>query len=103
MHTITTIVLDIAKSAFQVHGVDADGQVVVRRQLKRGYVLAFFQKLPPCLVAIAARGGTSQPGLRSCRSRTRAAARSDRYRRSLFTTGATAVSQGRCLVPWILA
>src|SRR4029077_10975600 len=46
--------LDIAKSVFQVHGVDADGQVVVRRQLKRRYVLAFFQKLPPCLVGIEA-------------------------------------------------
>ena len=54
MQTITTIGLDIAKSVFQVHGVDADGQVVVRRQLKRRYVLAFFQKLPPCLVGIEA-------------------------------------------------
>ena len=51
---ITTIGLDIAKSVFQVHGVDADGQVVIRRQLKRRYVLAFFQKLPPCLVGIEA-------------------------------------------------
>jgi len=54
MQTITTIGLDIAKSVFQVHGVDADGHVVVRRQLKRRYVLAFFQKLPPCLVGIEA-------------------------------------------------
>jgi transposase len=54
MQTITTIGLDIAKSVFQVHGVDADGQVVVRRQLKRRYVPAFFQKLPPCLVGIEA-------------------------------------------------
>ena len=54
MQTITTIGLDIAKSVFQVHGVDADGQVVVRRQLKRRYVLTFFQKLPPCLVGIEA-------------------------------------------------
>ena len=45
MQTITTIGLDIAKSVFQVHGVDAAGQVVIRRQLKRRYVLAFFQKL----------------------------------------------------------
>ena len=45
MQTVTTIGLDIAKSVFQVHGVDAAGQVVVRRQLKRRYVLAFFQKL----------------------------------------------------------
>jgi transposase len=54
MQTITTIGLDIAKSVFQVHGVDAQGEVIIRRQLKRRYVLAFFQKLPPCLVGIEA-------------------------------------------------
>jgi transposase len=54
MQTITTIGLDIAKSVFQVHGVDGDGQVVIRRQLKRRYVLAFFQKLPQCLIGIEA-------------------------------------------------
>src|SRR5258708_4811106 len=54
MQTITTIGLDIAKSVFQVHGIDRDGNVVVRRQLKRRYVVAFFQKLPPCLVGIEA-------------------------------------------------
>jgi transposase len=54
MQTITTIGLDIAKSVFQVHGVDAEGNVVIRRQLKRRYVLAFFQKLPPCLIGIEA-------------------------------------------------
>jgi transposase len=54
MQTVTTIGLDIAKSVFQVHGVDAAGNVAVRRQLKRRYVLAFFQKLPPCLVGVEA-------------------------------------------------
>ena len=54
MQLVTTIGLDIAKSVFQVHGVDAAGQVVIRRQLKRRYVLMFFQKLPPCLVGIEA-------------------------------------------------
>ena len=54
MQAITTIGLDIAKSVFQVHGVDANGQVVLRRQLKRRYVLAFFEKLAPCLVGIEA-------------------------------------------------
>jgi transposase len=54
MEAITTIGLDIAKSVFQVHGVDATGNVILRRQLKRRYVLAFFQKLPPCLVGIEA-------------------------------------------------
>src|SRR5262245_1854403 len=54
MQAITTIGLDIAKSVFQVHGVDAEGNVVLRRQLKRRYVLSFFQRLPPCLVGIEA-------------------------------------------------
>ena len=54
MQVVTTVGLDIAKSVFQVHGVDATGQVVIRRQLKRRYVLAFFQKLPACLVGIEA-------------------------------------------------
>ena len=54
MQALTTIGLDIAKSVFQVHGVDAAGQVLIRRHLKRRYVLAFFQKLPPCLVGIEA-------------------------------------------------
>jgi transposase len=54
MQTVTTIGLDIAKSVFQVHGVDAEGNVLIRRQLKRRYVLAFFQKLSPCLVGIEA-------------------------------------------------
>ena len=54
MHSVTTIGLDIAKSVFQVHGVDAAGKVVIRRQLKRRYVLAFFEKLAPCLVGIEA-------------------------------------------------
>ena len=54
MQAVTTIGLDIAKSVFQVHGVDAEGNVLIRRQLKRRYVLAFFQKLSPCLVGIEA-------------------------------------------------
>jgi transposase len=54
MQAITTIGLAIAKSVFQIHGVDAAGHVIVRRQLKRRYVLPFFQKLPPCLVGIEA-------------------------------------------------
>jgi transposase len=46
MQAVTTIGLDIAKSVFQVHGVDGEGKVIIRRQLKRRYVLAFFEKLP---------------------------------------------------------
>src|SRR5262252_2045127 len=54
MQAVTTIGLDIAKSVFQVHGVDCNRQVVIRRQLKRRYVLAFFEKLAPCLIGIEA-------------------------------------------------
>ena len=54
MEQISTIGLDIAKSVFQVHGIDSLGEPVVRRQLKRGRVLAFFGKLPPCLVGMEA-------------------------------------------------
>jgi transposase len=54
MQTVATVGLDIAKSVFQVHCVDAAGQVVIRRQLKRRYVVAFFQKLPSCLIGIEA-------------------------------------------------
>src|SRR5215469_12150362 len=54
MHSISTIGLDIAKSVFQVHGVDAAGQVALRRPLRRRHVLAFFQKLPLCLIGIEA-------------------------------------------------
>ena len=54
MQAVTTIGLEIAKSVFQIHGVDAAGNVIVRRQLKRRYVLPFFQRLPPCLIGIEA-------------------------------------------------
>ena len=54
MGEISTIGLDIAKSVFQVHGVDADGAVVIRRRVSRAKVLEFFAALPPCLVGIEA-------------------------------------------------
>ena len=50
----TTIGFDIAKNVFQVHAVDAEGEVVIRRQLRRSHVIGFFKKLPPCLVGIEA-------------------------------------------------
>lgn len=53
---ITTIGLDLAKSVFQVHGVDATGQVVVRKSLRRAQVLPFFARLPSCLVGMEACG-----------------------------------------------
>ena len=56
MGEITTIGLDLAKHVFQVHGVGAKGDVLVRRQLRRGEVLKFFEKLAPCLVGLEACG-----------------------------------------------
>ena len=51
---ITTIGLDIAKNVFQVHGIDAAEKVIVRKQLRRGQVMAFFEALAPCLVGMEA-------------------------------------------------
>ena len=53
---ITTIGLDLAKSVFQVHAVDADGKVIVRKALRRAQVLPFFKSTPPCLVGMEACG-----------------------------------------------
>ncbi|HEY8158208.1 MAG TPA: IS110 family transposase, partial [Methylobacter sp.] len=54
---VTTIGLDSAKSVFQIHGVDANGKVAIRKQLKRGQVLAFFANVSPCLIGLEACGG----------------------------------------------
>jgi transposase len=54
MQAVTTIGFDIAKSIFQVHGVNAEGQGVIRLQLRRSRVLGFFKKLSPCVVGIEA-------------------------------------------------
>ena len=56
MGEVTTIGLDLAKHVFQVHGIDAVGQIAVRRQLRRGELLKFFAKQPPCLVGVEACG-----------------------------------------------
>jgi transposase len=62
MSNVMTIGLDIAKSVFQVHGVDAAGEVAVRKKLTRGRLLAFFESLPRCLVGIeACRCGGGPP------------------------------------------
>ncbi len=53
---ITTIGLDLAKRVFQVHCVDATGQVVIRRSLRRAQMLPFFARLPSCLVGMEACG-----------------------------------------------
>ena len=54
MKEITTIGVDLAKSVFQLHGVDKAGKVVLGRQLRRSEMLEFFQNLPRCLVGIEA-------------------------------------------------
>lgn len=54
---VARIGFDIAKSSFQIHGVDAHGKVVVRKQLSRSKVLLYFAQLPPCLVGLEACGG----------------------------------------------
>jgi len=54
MNEVITIGVDLAKNVFQVHGVDAEGAVIVRRRLRRGQVLPFFKKQPPCLVGMEA-------------------------------------------------
>jgi len=54
MKEAITIGVDLAKNVFQVHGVDATGAVVIRRQLRRGQMLAFFEKHPACLVGMEA-------------------------------------------------
>lgn len=56
MKEVSTIGLDPAKNIFQVHGIDAQGDVLVRRQLRRAEVLPFFAKLAPCLVGMEACG-----------------------------------------------
>jgi transposase len=54
MKAITVVGLDLAKQVFQIHGLDAEGGVVIRRQMRRGKVLKFFSNLPPCLVGMEA-------------------------------------------------
>ena len=54
MSEITTIVLDLAKHVFQVHGIDAQGTTVLRRRLRRGQLLAFFSRIPRCVVGLEA-------------------------------------------------
>jgi hypothetical protein len=54
MSEITPIGLDLAKHVFQVHGVDAQGTTVLRKRLRRGQVLAFFSRIPRCVVGLEA-------------------------------------------------
>ena len=51
---VTTIGIDLAKTVFQVHGVDKDGKTVIQKRLRRSKVLEFFVQLPPCLIGMEA-------------------------------------------------
>jgi len=57
MNKISVIGLDLAKNVFQFHGIDADGEVVVRKQLNRSQVRQFFARLEPCLIGMEACSG----------------------------------------------
>jgi hypothetical protein len=72
MSEITTIGLDLGKHVFQVHGIDAAGRTVLRKRLRRGQVLAFFRRIPPCLVGLEVCATAHYwARLRSSRSRRR--------------------------------
>lgn len=51
---VVTVGVDLANNVFQVHAIDADGKVLVRRQLRRAEVVKFFAALPPCMVGMEA-------------------------------------------------
>ena len=69
LSSVTRVGLDLAKHVFQVHGVDAPGDVVFNKAIKRDKLLAFFAALPQCLVGLEACGSVSvTPTPRSARA-----------------------------------
>ena len=58
MNNISVIGLDLAKNIFQLHGIDAAGEVLLRKKLKRSEVLKFFAQINPCLIGMEACGGS---------------------------------------------
>ena len=62
MNEVSTVGVDLAKNVFQIHGVDCDGKVVMRRQLRRSQFLAFFEERPACLIGIEACSGAHHWG-----------------------------------------
>ena len=64
MSELATVGIDLAKSVFQIHGVDGNGRVLVRRQLRRSQLLAFFEKRPRCLIGMEACAGSHDWGRR---------------------------------------
>lgn len=83
---ITTLGIDLAKSVFQLHGVDADGTVVLQKRLRRSAVLVFLAKLEPCLIALEACATShywARLGPRDCYSGPRSPADPARLREAL--------------------
>jgi transposase len=64
MTVLATVGIDLAKSVFQIHGIDENGKILVRRQLRRSQLLAFFEKLPRCLIGMEACAGAHDWGRR---------------------------------------
>ena len=62
MTEVSTIGFDLAKRVFQVHGIDVDGAVAIRRQLRRSEVVKFFTKLSPCVVGMLLGTDAGQAG-----------------------------------------
>lgn len=65
---ITTVGIDLAKNVFQVHGIDERGKVVLKRQLRRDQMAAFFVNLAPCLIGMEACGSARTTGAANCRA-----------------------------------
>ena len=57
MNKLSVVGLDLAKNVFQVHGINTDGEVVVRKQLRRSEMRKYFARLAPCLIGMEACGG----------------------------------------------
>ena len=83
MGQVVVVGLDIAKSVFQVHGVDRDGEVVVRRRLRRSRVLPYFATVEPCRIGIEA---CALLGTRAARARARSPADGAELREALRQT-----------------
>ena len=102
MEDIAVVGVDLAKSVFQVHGIDAQGQVVLRRKLSRSKLLSFFATLPRCLIGMETCASAnhwareliaSAPGAPDARVQSAHAPSSWRWRRSPCRSRTAAASQ----------
>ena len=63
MEEVTTVGIDLAKSVFQIHAIDASGRVVLSRAVRRSAFLTLMAKIPPCLIGMEACASTSEHNL----------------------------------------